>query len=61
MNLLKTAIKVTSRITDAVIYPVYLLYAALLFRVLGPEHVPEDRTERFADGHTAELAESRTG
>ncbi len=58
---LNALINLTSRIIDAVIYPVYLLYASLLLRVLGLEHVAEDRTERFADGHTVELAESHTG
>ncbi len=61
MMRLNAVINVTSRIVDAVIYPFYLLYAALLFWAFGAEDVAEDQTKRFADGHTAALAESRTG
>lgn len=58
MPRLNAAIKLTSRIVDIVVYPVYLLYASVLFRAFGLEDdVPEDRPGRVADGHPAELVE----
>lgn len=61
MSRLNVAVNVTSRIVDAAIFPVYAMYAALLFRVLGAEDAAEDQTGHFTDGHTAALAQSRTG
>ena len=62
MSRLNVAVSVTSRIVDAVVFPVYAMYAALLFRLLGAEDAAEEhQTRHFNEGHTAALAQSRTG